>query len=434
MISTNEYQEYYSVMENFKIAPEAMLMIVRYCIDRKGDNISYRYISKVASDFGSRGIVSIEKVEKELSSYVAKTNEISNILKALSVKRQPEIEDLNFYKKWTIELKFEYDNILYAAKAMKKGSMEKLDAFILELYSMKSFSKNEIEEYVKNRKNLYDLAIKINKALAIFIEVVDTEVETYVKKWVSYGFSENSLILIATSLFKSGANTLNDMNDLVESLRLKGFIDYPAVCDYFEQEKNTDLFISKLLVTCGLNRRPIPWDRDNLAVWKSWNFSNEMILEAGKLASGKTSPIAYINAILSSWKNKNVFTVQDIVETPSTNTQEEYNREYTRRRTLAVERAQKNTQKAMAIDGFSTLYERTFSIEKDLAFAEIAGDKEKLEALEKEKQDCLDKVGELLKTIKLTIEDLSPKYACQKCNDTGYVGSNRCDCFDKKVK
>ena len=34
--------------------------------------------------------------------------------------------------------------------------------------------------------------------------------------------------------------------------------------------------------------------------------------------------------------------------------------------------------------------------------------------------------------INLTFEDLSPKFACEKCKDTGYVGSERCDCYDKK--
>ena len=38
----------------------------------------------------------------------------------------------------------------------------------------------------------------------------------------------------------------------------------------------------------------------------------------------------------------------------------------------------------------------------------------------------------LLKTKKLTLKDLSPTYACEKCRDTGYVGTKRCDCFVKE--
>ena len=76
MISTSEYSEYFSIMETYSIKPDAMLMIVKYCADRKGSDISYRYVSKVAKDFGNRGIITVDKVEQELSSYVLRTGVI----------------------------------------------------------------------------------------------------------------------------------------------------------------------------------------------------------------------------------------------------------------------------------------------------------------------------------------------------------------------
>ena len=87
MISTNEYNEYFAIMETYGIKPEAMLMIVKYCVDRKGKDIGYHYIAKVAKDFGARGIITQEKVENELSSYIFRTAEIEKILRALSLKR-----------------------------------------------------------------------------------------------------------------------------------------------------------------------------------------------------------------------------------------------------------------------------------------------------------------------------------------------------------
>ena len=113
-------------------------------------------------------------------------------------------------------------------------------------------------------------------------------------------------------------------------------------------------------------------------------------------------------------------------------THEEYNRVYKERRALAMSIAQNNLDKAMKIEGFPALYERVFGIEKDLAFAEISGDNEKLKGLEKEQQDIMESIASLLKNINLSFSDLSPKYACEKCNDTGYVGTNRCDCLNKK--
>ena len=190
-----------------------------------------------------------------------------------------------------------------------------------------------------------------------------------------------------------------------------------------------------MLLTCGVNRLPNPWDKENLLILKSWNFSEDMILEAAKISAGKSSPTAYMNGVLSNWKNKGVFSIESASENsdPSALTQEEYNREYARRRTVAVAKAQKNLEKAQELPDFSKVYERLFGIEKDLAFAEIAENSDAMEKLNAEKAELNERAKTLLSAIGLTMSDLSPKYACDKCNDTGYVGTHRCDCFNKKV-
>lgn len=435
MISTSEYTEYFNIMETYGIKPDAMLLIVRYCVDRKGEDIGYKYIAKVAKDFGNREITTVDKVEKELSSYILRTGEISKVLKALKLKRQPDIEDQKLFKKWTEELNFETDNIVFAASKMKKSGIDKLDEFIMELYALKSFTKEEIADYITKKELVYQLAIKINRALSIYVDVLDTEVDTYIKKWLSYGFTEDTLSFIAQYCFRKGTNTLEEMDGVIALLRNRGFITLSSVGDYFEEQKQTDLFISKILATAGINRRPTDWDRENLNVWKGWNLSEEMILEASKKSAGRSSPIAYMNAILSNWKNTGVFTIEEAEKSSSiikpANTQEAYNAEYERRREIALTKAQRNSDIAMAIDGFPTIYARLNSIEKDLAFAEMASDKEALIKLENEKEELTSKASLLLKQKKLTLRDLSPVYKCDKCNDTGYVGTARCDCFDK---
>ncbi len=435
MISMNEYTEYFNIMEVYSIKPEAMLMIVKYCVDIKGDDIGYRYISKVAKDFGTRGITTVSKIENELSSYISRTNEISKILRALSLKRQPEIEDLNLFKKWTQELNFEVESIIFVASTIKKGGVNKLDEVLTEMYSQKCFSKEEIKFYIANKQRVYDLAIKINKALSIYVEVLDTEINTYLNKWISLGYEEDALLYIASVCFKDGNNTLQFMDGLVDKLYEKGIINLTSVGDYFENIKEIDKLIEKILINAGVNRRPVSWDREQLNTWRSWNFSDEMILEAAKMSSGKSSPIAYINGILSNWKNNEIYSLSSVAVTSNSadNSQEAYNREYERRRGIALSRAQKNNQIAMSIEGFSDVYSRLNSLERDLAFAEINGNTEQLKLFEQEKETLLNKGLNMLKEKDLTFEDLSPKYACSKCNDTGYVGTHRCDCFDKTV-
>lgn len=434
MISVGEYTEYFSIMETYGISPDAMLMIATYCVDLKGQTISYKYISAVAKDFANRGIISVEKVENELSTYVSHTSEISKVLKALSLKRRPDVEDLAYYDKWIKNYSFDPENIVFAAKASKKNSIKKLDEFLAELFAMKCLSKEEILSYTDRKQQIIDLTLKINKSLSIYVEVLETEINNYVNVWLSYGFSEDALLYIANTCFKEGKNNLVEMNERIETLRNLGYIDLISINDYFAEIEKSNKFINKLLITCGLSRRPTPWDRENLTIWKNWKFTDEMILEAAKIACGKSSPIAYINGILSNWKNNEIYTIDEISENEKStfNSQDEYNREYENRRAKAISVAQKNLDNAFDLEGFPPIYERLNGIEKDLAFAEISGNKEREKQLEEEKTNLTNKANDLLKKIKISLEDLSPKFLCDKCQDTGYVGTQRCDCYKKK--
>lgn len=105
MITTNEYSAYFQLMEEYSIKPEAMLMIVRYCVDLKGTSIGFRYILKVAEDFAAKGITTVTKIEKELSDYASRSGASGDILKAIIPNGKPDIEDVNLVKNgWKIML------------------------------------------------------------------------------------------------------------------------------------------------------------------------------------------------------------------------------------------------------------------------------------------------------------------------------------------
>ncbi len=312
MISTNEYSEYFRLIEDYRVDQAAMLMIAQYCVDIKGDSIGCKYISAVVKDFASRGITTPEKVEKELENYIIRSNEITQILNALSQKRRPEIEDVKLFAKWTGELGFEPEAILHAAKTVKRGSIQKLDALMHELYASKKFSTKEITEFAKSKKYLIELAIKINKALSVYMEVIDPAVDNYTSKWVSEGFTEDALLLVANYCFKRGRRSLDGMDTALKSLREKGIIDLESIVAYFKQISKDDEFLKKLLENAGQPRRPNDWDRQNLRRWRDWGFTDELIEEAALLSAGKSGPIVYMNSVLSNWKNKNLFSIEDV--------------------------------------------------------------------------------------------------------------------------
>ncbi len=442
-ILLTEYTEYYNIMEIYSITQEAMLMIVKYCIDKKGDDISYRYISKVAKDFGARGLTTVEKVEAELNKYVRRSVDIERILNAMGSKKQPEVENLKQLNKWTNELGFTMESVLAAASSLKKGNFDKLDAFIMELYGLKCFTVEDVTAYTSKKHELYDASVKVAKALSLYFEVIDTVVENYTAKWFDKGYNCESLVFIANYCFKQGRNSLEDMNGVIETLFKNGIISYSSLTEYFLRLEKDDEFIRSFLSEVGIKRNVTPWDRNNLAVWRGWNFSDEMITEAAKRSAGKNSPVQYMNAILGNWKNKNVFTVDAAASLDATGgtvsnatvstkvTTAMISAQYEKRRFIAHEIAKSNMSKAEKIKGFKQTYQKFKEAEIDVIMSEFGGDKTKLSDLRLAKESLERSVCEMLASIDLTLNDLSPVYKCKKCNDTGFDGAEKCSCYDE---
>ncbi len=312
MLSISELQEYFSLMENSPLRPEALLMICKYCVDLKGANITYKYIIAVAKDFINRGLTTTELVEKELSNYFASTKEIAEILRALKTTRKIDVEDIKLYKKWVDKYNYEQEFILSVITLIKCKNINKLDSFIDELYSNKCFTTEEAKEYFKNKENLINIAKNVNKTLGIYIEVVDNAVINYVSPWTAMGYDEETLLFIANYCFRKNKRTLELMDETVKNLYNLGLLTITNIADFIKAFTENDAFISKILANVGIQRKPTDWDRDNLKLWRSWNFTDEVILEASKRSAGIRNFVPYMTTILADWKNKDAFTLEKI--------------------------------------------------------------------------------------------------------------------------
>ena len=313
MISQNEFREYLILLEDYGFERNALVMIVNYCVNLKGDNIGAPYIKKVAKNFHSEGITSATQVEERLSSYTASTVALLKIFTACSIKRQPEVDDGELLNKW-LKLGYTEDAIVATAKCYKLKSMDKLDAVIDELYKNNKFDEKEIEDYRKNKNSLYETAKDIAKSLGVYVADVTPYVENYVGVWITYGFGVDALKKIANYCFLSGRNSFEAMADFTNSLYKDAFVDDDSVNHLLETLAEDDKFLRTVLTACGLTRKIIPYDRQALSRWRDWGFSDAMILKSAEISVGKNNPMSAMNYLLSSWKNLGIYTVDKIPE------------------------------------------------------------------------------------------------------------------------
>ena len=92
MISTNEFREYFLLLEEYGFEQDALIMIINYCVNLKGDGIRLQYIKKVAKSFADDGITSAKKVDDKLSAYTSSTPALIRIFSAAGINKQPDID------------------------------------------------------------------------------------------------------------------------------------------------------------------------------------------------------------------------------------------------------------------------------------------------------------------------------------------------------
>ena len=442
MISTNEFREYFVLLEDYGFEQDALIMIINYCVNLKGDNIRIQYIKKVAKSFADDGITTAKKVDEKLSAYTSSTPALLKIFSAMSLKKHPDIDDDKLFKKWVGELGFEENAIIVTAKLFKVKTVEKLDTTLTELYKNKKFDVKEIEDYCNNKNSVFNAAFEIARALGVYMQNAVPYVENFVNVWYDYGYSFDCMNTIACYCFKHNKKSFEDMHELVKHLYNDGLITDENVKEYFEKLDLEEKFIKRLLSLCGLTRRVIDWDKENLARWRSWNFSDEMLLESAKLSAGKSNPVAYMNGILSTWKANGTFTINQIETSPRTNLsgkaeskldKSAIERHFYDLRHNAEVTAEKELNRALSDAQYAHIYKQINELSIDYALASIKNPNE-AEKLAKT-INALENQGDMrLKALGIKKDNFTPHYECKKCNDTGYdTQGNPCECMKKFI-
>ncbi len=316
MLTPNEYAEYYNLIENERFEQEALLMLIKFCTNLKGNNVGYSYIVTVAKNWALENVVTAEKVEEKLKSLEHSGTNFGEIFKIFNIKRQASLEEREYWNKWKKEFEFEDGVILFVAKELKKKksklNFEKLNARLTKYFEMKLLSSAEIDAYESQRQMLFDTAIKVSSAMGLYYENLEAVVENYISRWTQMGYETDGLKIIADFCFKKSIRTLEGMNKIILKLFKLGLVSTKAIEQYVEELATSDSIIKKILEQLNLERNVNAWDRNYYATWKeSWNITDELISYGAEIAKDKIQPVQYLNKILANFFESKVKTVQE---------------------------------------------------------------------------------------------------------------------------
>lgn len=301
MITPNEFNEYYTLIEVYHIEPEALILIAKYCTIERGTSISYPYITAVAKDFASQGFKTAVTVEERFFEQEKATKDIKQILNALGLRRNADIEERNLYLKWKNQYEFSQNVIVSVAKSLGKGGFTALDNLLSKYYEQKLYSVEEIEQYSTRREEYFDIAKNVSRNMGLSYQNYEPVVDTYVTDWANKGFERDTLLTLSSYAFRQNIRSLEGLNTVIQKFYKLGLISTDAINQYMSKVVEDDECIKEILDKVGLVRNVNGYDRDVFKTWtENWNFPKESLLIVAENCKGMTNPISYMNKVLSN--------------------------------------------------------------------------------------------------------------------------------------
>lgn len=338
MITPNEYQEYYYVIESMHMEPEAMLMIMQYCVNLKGKTVGHAYITTIAKNWAYDGILTCEDVEERLKEQEKSTSDVCLVLKELGLKRNPTNDEYQLYLDWIKELEMPLEIILFLAKKQGKnnGGMSRLNTTVEKCYTLKLYSIKEINDYFESLTTLKETAKNVCKNLGVRYENLENVIDTYIVPWNNLGFDNATQIAIANYCFTSSIRTLEGMNSKIQQLFKKGLVTIDSINSYVNSLIENDDKIEKILRALGIERNVNALDRQLYKTWiYDWQISNELIEYAISHSQGTYLPMQNMSRLITTYHNKKITSVEEASKISSNKS--ESNKKPTSRQYSAVQ-------------------------------------------------------------------------------------------------
>ena len=309
ILSEQEIVKYVETMKTYKMEQNAMLLIARYCRDKRGTTNTASVIG-LASSWAKQGLITMDKVNDRLDELERDSEDMRLVYGELGLKSKPAIEDQEQFAEWT-KKGFHLDAILTAARICKrKGGMSKLSRLMEELYSQNALTATEINAYQKEKEEIRAFASEIIRTIGSYYATLDMPIETYVNPWLKLGYEKNALLAIAKFCFMRNVKTLDGMQVVVDKFYKMGIVTLEGINSYVARQAKIDGLIKEVLESAGAEAFISARDRDFYRAFiEDWGFEHEVVLVVAENAKGKPFPMSYINKILLIFKQNGIFTV-----------------------------------------------------------------------------------------------------------------------------
>jgi len=278
---------------------EAVLLMVESRVKKsrsKNPDRIFNELNKQAVKWADRGLRTAEDVQKALEIDGATEKIAENVLKQLSIRRAPTMEELRMVRGWIKNWNLTQEQILEACADTTKSRSPSL-AYLNSILESRRSDNSEMFDGVK----------------AVLAELGDRSSPTpdqmkMYRRFLDKGFEPETIRLAAIQCARRRKRRFEEVDWMLSAWAEKNVFTFEVAEAYVHNMGILAEEVRRLLQRCGSGKSPQMSDINYYEGWKQ-EHPAALIEYAADCARGMELPMRYIDKLLSEWKSSGVTTV-----------------------------------------------------------------------------------------------------------------------------
>ncbi len=307
----------YEWVEQFKLPPEVVIMLIQHMIATRGVHFSFKEAQKLAVEMCEQRIVTIEDAENLFSRSEASLKGARKVLSHLGMRRNPSNDEMDLYIKWTTEWEFETKAILEACKETTKGAptfayLDKVLEGIHNRTGGKATSEAQVQEALAENKAETALVRELLQTLGISFTTISDGVRAEYRDMAAAGGHELVMLAAREVLKRTRTHTLDKVKQYLDGWVKLGLSDVNAVNIYLADIEKQNACLRALMEAAGASGGASKANRELLAKWQGeWRMPQGMIELAAEFAHGKKDVMKYMDKLLADWHEQGIANLEE---------------------------------------------------------------------------------------------------------------------------
>ena len=294
------------------------LLIVEYCINMHGRDISINYMNTVAENWASEGLLSPDDIRAHLQQRRSEMRDVMSILGMLGIRKRSATDpELALYRKWTLEWGFDHAAIEAAcaqSTAAQQPTMRYVDSILNSFRQNGLTTREQIESYLKRRSQNRNAALAIQNALGLKGSPSETFMQDLERWRAAFGYDVPVIELAARTVSRQGRRSADALENQLAQWHRLGLLSMDDIQNYLQRQTRLTEDLRTVLAHLGLDFTPNRQGRQSLELWLyDWQMPLETVLLGADMIvqSGvQFDRMHALHRLLSDWREQGVRDLQ----------------------------------------------------------------------------------------------------------------------------